>query len=113
MNPYLFGQFLKNMNYNELTDEVELIKVPYQELDSSYEYFMLASPFAVYPFHKAPKWARDISINGGDEDWICICSLETWNSYNQYIPWVERLGYCDVDGFLVDDKYVIFIGSHA
>lgn len=102
------------MRYNEETDEVELIKVSFDELDSSYEYFMLWTPFAVYPFQYAPKWAKDISINGGDEDWVCICTLETWNQHNQYIPWIDRLGVCGgVDGFEVDEKFVVFIGSHA
>ena len=101
------------MKYNEETDEVELYKVPFSELHQTYEYFMLWSPFAVWPFHEAPKWAKNISINGGDEDWICICTLDTWNKCGQYVPWIERMGACDVDGFEVDEIYVVFIGSHA
>lgn len=101
------------MKYNEETDEVELIKVPFNELHPDYNYFVHDSDVMVWEFQNAPKWARQLSINGGDEDWLAICTLKFWNQRNQYIPWIDRLGVCDVDGFEVDAKFVVFIGSHA
>lgn len=68
--------------------------------------------FMLWAYYNAPKWLRDLSLNGGDEDWVCICTKETWENYNEYIYWIDKLGVSDVDTFLID-KYVVFIAYHA
>lgn len=104
------------MNYKEDTDELEPIKVEYKELDESYEYFNffdMWSNVAVWEFHNAPRWAKKLSINGGDEDWLAVCTKEFWEKRNGYIRWLDCMGYGDLDIFEVDGKFMVFIGSHA
>jgi hypothetical protein len=101
------------MEYDEKTGEVESMKVPFSKLHPSYETHVQWVDVLVWRFKNAPKWAKQLSINGGDEDWLAICSVYFWNEQNQYIPWIERMGACDVDVFKVDEKFMVFIASHA
>lgn len=68
----------------------------------------------VYRFHNAPQELKDLSINGGDEDWIAVVPEEIYNQENQYIGWIESNGFgcCCVDEYDVGDD-IIFIGSHG
>jgi hypothetical protein len=101
------------MEYNEETGEVESMKVHFLDLDPNYEYHVQWCDVMVWRFKNAPYWAKYLSINGGDEDWLAICTVKFWNQQNHYIPWIDRMGVCDVDVFEVDEKFMVFIGSHA
>lgn len=62
----------------------------------------------IWPFDKAPPVLRNLSINGGDEDWVAAIPPGMGNPY-----WIESLGVCSVDYFESADGWVIAIGSHA
>lgn len=68
----------------------------------------------VWRFDDAPKELRDLSTNGGDEDWI----VELPKSFHQYgaPSWVEGIAACrDPNEYPHPTKpdYVVYIGSHA
>jgi hypothetical protein len=67
----------------------------------------------VWRFEDAPKQYRDLSTNGGDEDWILLIPP----GYDcEWIGWAERggsFGVCCVDRFTLDDGSRVWIGSHA
>lgn len=66
---------------------------------------------SIYRWEDAPQAWRDLSTNGGDEDWIAFVP-ESLKS--EYMPFLEEgLGFgnsvevCDIPGG------VVFISSHA
>ena len=76
---------------------------------------MMMSPIKVWKFHDAPTLLRELSTNGGDEDWIALVP----NSYEgEYISWMQEgtpFGCCCVDKYTHEDYegFEIFIGCHA
>jgi hypothetical protein len=83
----------------------------------------------IWNWELAPQEYKDLSTNGGDEDWVVFINNNNLEDYNieQYatendynepvtkwsIPnWMEKLGACDVDVYEYKDGLVI-IGSHA
>lgn len=64
----------------------------------------------VWPWHQAPLALRDLSTNGGDEDWIAVVP------YGMHRPsWMEEgsaFGCCSVDAFEILAG-TVYIGSHA
>jgi len=70
-------------------------------------------PIKVWRFHDAPPYLRDLSDNGGDEDWLA----EVPPGYG-YIPWIEDgrcFGICDVSEYVHphNPAWKVFIGCHA
>jgi hypothetical protein len=74
--------------------------------------FMDNKTIKVWKFEDAPKEYRDLSTNGGDEDWIAFVPAalsEDW------IGWLESgspFGCCCVDEYKVEGG-VIRIGCHS
>ena len=69
----------------------------------------------IWRYHNAPQELKDLSVNGGDEDWLVIMKEEVQDQY--YIPFLEEglsggIGCCCVDYFKMGD-YLMAIGSHA
>lgn len=74
-----------------------------------------ARPILVWPFHDAPEKLRDLSTNGGDEDWIAVIPP---HFSDRYIGWAEQggaFGCCVVDEYDHPTRsgYKVRIGSHA
>ena len=69
-----------------------------------------AAHIRVWPYDQAPKPLRDLSTNGGDEDWIAVVP------YGMPRPlWMEEgsaFGCCSVDAFEILAG-TVYIGSHA
>jgi hypothetical protein len=64
----------------------------------------------VWAYHQAPIALRDLSTNGGDEDWIAVVP------YGMHRPlWMEEgtaFGCCSVDAFEILAG-TVYIGSHS
>jgi hypothetical protein len=68
-------------------------------------------PIRVWAFKEAPKQFKDLSTNGGDEDWVALVPP----GYG-YVGWLEdgtQFGCCDVSSYDQPDGYKVYIGSHA
>jgi hypothetical protein len=66
----------------------------------------------VWRFEGAPREYRDLSTNGGDEDWIAFIPSAL---AEEYIGWLESgssFGCCCVDEYKVEGG-VICIGCHS
>ena len=70
----------------------------------------------IWPFYDAPKKYRELSNNGGDEDWLALVpahiSDEWCSEYGRPI-WLDvpAFGCCCVDDRIKDG--VVYIGCHA
>ena len=53
---------------------------------------MSKNPIQVYPWDKAPEELKELSTNGGDEDWIIVGDSDQ-GDYVQMLA--ERLQVCD------------------
>ena len=64
----------------------------------------------VWAFGDAPDAYREMSNNGGDEDWIALLPPNfEWTPF-----WLEKLDTCmSPQEYLIADGYKIIIGSHA
>lgn len=73
---------------------------------------MITKAIIVWKFDDAPKEYRELSTNGGDEDWVAFvpsCLLDDW------IGWLDSgssFGCSSVDEYIVDGG-VVRIGSHS
>lgn len=71
-------------------------------------------PFLVWDFGEAPQELKDVSDNGGDEDWIAEIP-PSWA--DKWIPWIDGgdFGCCDVSYYdhPLKPGYKIAIGCHA
>lgn len=63
-----------------------------------------------WPFKDAPHELQALSLAGGDEDWLAVVPNEMLENY--CIPWLDRLGVCDVDEYPIAGA-MVFIGTHA
>ena len=66
----------------------------------------------VWRYRDAPQEFKDLSTNGGDEDWVAFVPDALTHAY---IPWMEEcssFGCCDVSEYPVEGG-IIRIGSHA
>ena len=68
----------------------------------------------VWRFHDAPEEYRNLSTNGGDEDWLALVP-PAFNERHIYIPWlnVGSFGACDVDEYPLESGAIVYIGCHA
>ncbi len=67
----------------------------------------------VWKFYDAPKKYRDLSTNGGDEDWVALVPKEF---VIDWIGWMEEgtsFGCCTVHEYKLKNGNVIRIGCHA
>lgn len=64
--------------------------------------------FHVMPFHEAPEFLRDLSGNGGGEDWMIVTMLDDWRAEQ---AWIDKISN-DIQKILVGE-WIIYIGSHA
>jgi hypothetical protein len=76
-------------------------------------------PIKIWRFEDAPLKYQDMSINGGDEDWVAEVPVE-YPRWFGTIPMFMREGTSfaccklDVFDYEINGKYYrIFIGSHA
>lgn len=67
----------------------------------------------VWPFEYAPEKYRELSTNGGDEDWLAVVATRDLDEM-QYPHWLETapFGVCCVDSYKLGEE-TIFIGSHS
>ncbi|RVT91395.1 hypothetical protein EOD42_22330 [Rhodovarius crocodyli] len=77
---------------------------------------MVAAPIQVWPFHEAPEALRELSTNGGDEDWLVLIAAGTrW--VEETPMWLEEgrggFGVCCVLRFSQPDGSVVLIGCHS
>lgn len=71
-----------------------------------------AGAVIVWSFYDAPQHLRDLSTNGGDDDWIALVPA----GYEHYLGWAEdggRFGCCCVDEHTLPDGRRVLIGSHS
>lgn len=68
-----------------------------------------AHAILVWRWRDAPCTYKALSTHGGDEDWVAFVpeSLR-----DVYIPWLERLGVCDLSEHEVYGG-IVYIGAHA
>ena len=75
----------------------------------------MKEPIKIWSFYDAPKELQELSLNGGDEDWIAIIP-----DYlkDEWLPWMETgstFGRCCVNEydhpFHID--YKVRIGCHS
>ena len=66
----------------------------------------------VWPFKQAPNKYQDLSQHGGDEDWLAFVPGEIWENCEGYIPWIDKLGCCEVSEHPVKGG-IVFIVVHA
>jgi len=68
----------------------------------------------VWRFQDAPEELKNMSKNGGDEDWVALVPQKF---EDEYIPWIESnsFGRCCVNEYvyLVYPGYRVFIGCHS
>lgn len=69
----------------------------------------------VWPWGTAPKELRDLSTNGGDEDWVALIPPTL---RHDYFPWMEEgtyFGPCCVDEYEHPELpgFKVRIGSHS
>jgi len=67
----------------------------------------------IWRFDDAPKEYRDMSRNGGDEDWVAVVPSNYVNEYLGFLAEGTSFGCCAVDEFMLDDGSKLLIGSHA
>jgi hypothetical protein len=72
-------------------------------------------PIMVWPFQAAPQDLKDLSDNGGDEDWLVLVPPGLVEEFLRYgVPsWVDAMGACGVDEHTLVDGSKVFIASHA
>ena len=63
----------------------------------------------VYPFSEAPQKFRELSTNGGDEDWIIVCGRAHADVAENI---ANRLAVCDYDKYETENE-IVFITCHA
>jgi hypothetical protein len=68
----------------------------------------------VWSFYDAPKELRELSTNGGDEDWL----VELPPNLHQYIGWgwIDRISSCgdpDTHEHPIKQGWKVLIGSHS
>lgn len=69
----------------------------------------------VWRFQDAPQHLKELSDNGGDEDWIVLVpmSVEEEVLKNGMPAWIQAMGSCDVSEYTLADGTKVFIGSHS
>ena len=76
----------------------------------------MTEPIRIWKFYDAPKEFQEMSINGGDEDYLAIIPP---NYTTEYFPFLEgnTFGCCSVDEIKIETGlyrgYIILIGVHA
>jgi hypothetical protein len=77
-------------------------------------------PIKIWRFEDAPLKYQDMSINGGDEDWVAEIPMKTYKQWGNDIPIFMQegslYGCCSVDELDYEfngGRYKIVIGSHA
>lgn len=68
------------------------------------------SDIFIWKFDNAPKELRELSINGGDEDWLVVMKKDFANQ--EYLYLLRGIGVCCIDCFEIGD-WVMLIGSHS
>lgn len=69
----------------------------------------------VYFFEHAPQELKDLSNNGGDEDFVIICPLKYFDYEKIIINVVQRLtnyDYSEHKKIIDDMEYFVFITNH-
>lgn len=66
----------------------------------------------VWKFRDAPKYYREISENGGDEDWIAFVPDAMKDDYIGFLEEGSAFGYCCVEEHDVGGGR-IYIGCHS
>lgn len=67
---------------------------------------------SVWEFDKAPQEYKNLSQNGGDEDWVVLIPKADQTHY--YIPWLDRIDSCnEPQEFTLPNGDKLYIGAHA
>jgi hypothetical protein len=76
--------------------------------------FYVSEPIKVWRFNEAPAEYRELSCNGGDEDWVAL--VPAGFTYPEHVIWLEpgsAFGCCDVERHAMPDGSFVYIGCHA
>lgn len=65
----------------------------------------------IWPFDSAPQELKDLSSNGGDEDWIAVAPHSIMNNV-MFLEAGSSFGCCRVQEIEVG-RWCVKIGSHA
>lgn len=68
-------------------------------------------PIAVWRFSSAPRWARELSTRGGDEDWLAI--LPRGQEQPEWMREGTSFGVCRVSEHAQPDGRTVVIGAHS
>ena len=73
----------------------------------------MSTPIQVWRFENAPVAYRELSTNGGDEDWLVFWP-ESAGPHKYGLPlWLLRMDSCEEPQEIRVDGGTVFIGSHA
>ena len=66
----------------------------YKEMpnEDNWLYFICGSQVNVWRFYDAPEKLRSLSDNGGNEDWVAICTIDFFMQRHGYMPCVIVTG---------------------
>jgi len=64
----------------------------------------------VWRFADAPKFLREMSTHGGDEDWVALVPS---NLENEYIAWLETYQFDNAQKITLSDNSKVYITAHA
>lgn len=72
----------------------------------------VCKPIQVWPFHQAPQKYRDLSMHGGDEDWVALIPADFPGGRPFWID-TPHFAPCDVSEHHLPDGSMVCIGAHA
>jgi hypothetical protein len=70
-------------------------------------------PILIWRFHDAPEELQNLSINGGDEDWLAMFPSENTDYWPMWAKEGTPFGCCSVDRIVLPGGGFVLIGSHA
>lgn len=73
---------------------------------------ILPAPIRIWPFDKAPQKWRELSQNGGDEDWIAEVDTGLID-VPFFLEEGGRFGCCSVEKHEIEKGLTVLIGCHA
>jgi hypothetical protein len=77
---------------------------------------MVVDSIKIWQFHDAPKELRNMSISGGDEDYLALIPPNYVGEYFGFLD-SESFGCCSIYEIKIDSGvykgYLVLIGTHA
>lgn len=73
----------------------------------------MKEPIRVWKFEDAPKEYKDLSTNGGDEDWVVFVPKECDAGDDYQFNWIQYTDTCNEPAVYKIKDGTIYIGAHA